>query len=772
MENETVKQQNEALSVAIDQGRVSPASVAPDGTVTVAESKGKLQSVDMVDTDLVLGFEDGAFVIVPHGALNAISESPPNVHFLDGKDSLAALFKMAGIINPAKTGSLRIVTDNVDAEKLTGQENEPTVQDEAPLPELPAPPAPLAKVSPGKWTGLKGSGPGDVEVQDTVVPLAIAQPSVYRVGKKEQAIFGDVSNDLEQGDHPSFTQNMFTSREFKVDPSGRTDLPAGSYDSSLTSEQKAEHASPAGQATRESIYGTSGSDTIDHNSAFSAATSQWSKILHLDFNKFSEVSSIQIEFDSAQIGLIPGFDIQGAGVSRTSPNSWNIAPSADVLSYGQDIEIVYTVSSGTVTPVDFGADIKVAGDVGSQQFELTNTITLTWRDASTEADFTVFDETGALMMVLPSSGVGVEVFAGADNDVVFAGAGHDIVHGEAGNDGLYGGIGNDLLDGGAGGDVLDGGQGVDTATYVNAVAGVTAIFDSSGTGLVNSGEAAGDNYVNLENLIGSDFNDILIGDAQANTLTGGLGDDTLVGRGNSDTLDGGDGNDTASYAYAASAVSVSLASNSGTTPGEGDGDLLVSIENLTGSAYGDTLTGDGGANVLDGGAGNDTLQGGAGNDTLYAASGQDRVYGGAGDDTSHVDARASLTDPANLPGLVSGDDSTGGDTIILDNLVTGSYSLTDLANVTNGVEILDIRNAGADTELNLTSLDVRNFVDNGNASEIWIKADSGGDSLKITLDSGAGETTSPLTQVPTADGSYAIFNAANIQVALIHWQTA
>ena len=54
-------------------------------------------------------------------------------------------------------------------------------------------------------------------------------------------------------------------------------------------------------------------------------------------------------------------------------------------------------------------------------------------------------------------------------------------------------------------------------------------------------------------------------------------------------------------------------------------DTLVSIENLTGSAFNDGLGGDDGDNVLRGLAGDDALYGGAGNDTLDGGTGNDSV---------------------------------------------------------------------------------------------------------------------------------------------------
>ena len=137
---------------------------------------------------------------------------------------------------------------------------------------------------------------------------------------------------------------------------------------------------------------------------------------------------------------------------------------------------------------------------------------------------------------------------------------------------------------------------------------------------------------------GGDGADQLTGSAWNDTLTGLGGDDTLEGRGGPDLLDGGAGHDTASYVSSAAGVQVSLADGTA-SGGDAAGDTLVSIENLTGSAFDDTLLGDAGNNQLDGtwgddlllgGGGTDTLLGGAGNDSLTLAAGQ--AHGGSGND--------------------------------------------------------------------------------------------------------------------------------------------
>ncbi len=226
------------------------------------------------------------------------------------------------------------------------------------------------------------------------------------------------------------------------------------------------------------------------------------------------------------------------------------------------------------------------------------------------------------------------------------GAGNDLLDGGVGNDSLYGGAGNDTLIGGAGSDVLDGGAGIDLASYAASTAGVSV---NLATGIGSGGDAAGDTLTGIENVTGSAFNDTLTGDSGANALDGGAGNDlldggvgndslyggagndTLIGGAGSDVLDGGAGTDTASYATSTAGVSVNLAT-AAVSGGDAAGDTLISIENVTGSAFNDTLTGDSGANVLDGGAGNDLLNGGAGNDSLYGGAGNDTLIGGAGND--------------------------------------------------------------------------------------------------------------------------------------------
>ena len=298
------------------------------------------------------------------------------------------------------------------------------------------------------------------------------------------------------------------------------------------------------------------------------------------------------------------------------------------------------------------------------------------------------------------------IYGGAGTDTLDGGADDDTLYGGTGDDSLYGGDDNDILIGGEGTDLLDGGDGSDTADYSGESEGIYVRLNRGWeTDLANKGNwttlvqgiANGsiehDDLVSIENITGTDYGDIIVGDGEANIidggdgadyLVGGAGDDTILGgEGNdrlyggadddtlyggsdddslyggddndtliggegTDLLDGGDGSDTADYSGESKGIYVRLdrgwetdLANKGSwstlIQGIADGSIehddLVSIENITGTDYTDNIVGDGEANIIDGGAGVDYLVGGAGDDTILGGEGNDRLYGGADEDT-------------------------------------------------------------------------------------------------------------------------------------------
>ncbi len=196
---------------------------------------------------------------------------------------------------------------------------------------------------------------------------------------------------------------------------------------------------------------------------------------------------------------------------------------------------------------------------------------------------------------------------------------------------------NNIIYANSGNNVLDGKEGIDGASYYYSTASVNV--DLSKTVAQNTGGSGSDTLINIENLYGSQFNDVLIGNSGNNYLNGYAG---------ADQMSGGLGNDN--YAVDNVGDVVQESTNSGTdavVSSIASYTLTDNVENLTlsgsaalngtGNNLNNTITGNDANNVLDGGAGNDVLNGGAGADTLIGGIGTDTLIGGVGDDTYIID---------------------------------------------------------------------------------------------------------------------------------------
>ncbi|MBU6339714.1 MAG: cadherin-like domain-containing protein, partial [Rickettsiales bacterium] len=152
-----------------------------------------------------------------------------------------------------------------------------------------------------------------------------------------------------------------------------------------------------------------------------------------------------------------------------------------------------------------------------------------------------------------------------------------ILRGTSSNDEIYGFGGNDTIYGSLGADKIDGGTGTDAVRYLESTAAVNVNLL---TNVNRGGYAEGDTLFNIEKILGSNFDDILTADNNANTVYGYEGNDVISLEGGDDISYGGNGND-----------------------------------------------------VIYGGTGNDTLYGEAGNDILIGGAGKDTLYGGVGSDS-------------------------------------------------------------------------------------------------------------------------------------------
>ena len=114
---------------------------------------------------------------------------------------------------------------------------------------------------------------------------------------------------------------------------------------------------------------------------------------------------------------------------------------------------------------------------------------------------------------------------GLNNKITGNGAAN-ILGGGDGNDTLNGVGGNDTILGDAGADVLNGGSGWDTLNYKDSTSRVQVDL---GMKVVLQGYAQGDSISGFEFVVGSKYNDILVGSTLANRITGGVGRDFLTG---------------------------------------------------------------------------------------------------------------------------------------------------------------------------------------------------------------------------------------------------
>jgi Ca2+-binding RTX toxin-like protein len=151
-----------------------------------------------------------------------------------------------------------------------------------------------------------------------------------------------------------------------------------------------------------------------------------------------------------------------------------------------------------------------------------------------------------------------------------------------------------------------------------------------------------DRVVDVEDLDGSDGDDVLTGDFLGNSLRGDDGDDVQNGNGGDDdlwgdlgddSLIGGGGRDTMSGGHGHDDIDAGTG-NDTAMGGFGDDDVdgQDGDDKLDGNSGRDDLDGGAGADSLAGGDDSDMLWGGSGNDVLRGGRGADQLSGGAGRD--------------------------------------------------------------------------------------------------------------------------------------------
>lgn len=272
-----------------------------------------------------------------------------------------------------------------------------------------------------------------------------------------------------------------------------------------------------------------------------------------------------------------------------------------------------------------------------------------------------------------------------ENSTASAGGATDTL---SGIEGVIGGSGDDSLIGhdsvdnifrpGAGNDSISGGSTVDELDYSQREVGVSVDMNSGSAALYEGAEV--DSFEGIENIMGTDHNDTIVGDSENNYLIGGDGNDTIDGDDGDDYIQGGEGSNSLSggdgydYDYLdyswlfgdADGVELSNAHSGGTAEHSFGTDDIYGFEGIIGSDCGDTISGESngsfvptilggdgddhleadmdtsshllgeydndnlrgwsGDDILDGGHCDDTLTGGEGHDTLIGGDGADVFY--------------------------------------------------------------------------------------------------------------------------------------------------
>ncbi|HYP22610.1 MAG TPA: hypothetical protein VEV43_03470, partial [Actinomycetota bacterium] len=194
-----------------------------------------------------------------------------------------------------------------------------------------------------------------------------------------------------------------------------------------------------------------------------------------------------------------------------------------------------------------------------------------------------------------------DVVVGTGIDRVEAGTGDDTIHDVDNFDCRDAGCSREPDD------TFDGGAGNDWILYEGSLGVTVDLTNGTATG------AGADAVTELENVVGTEQADTILGDEGPNHLRSGGGGDYVEGRGGDDEL-------------------VDAYNHGGVSDGDeihgGEGDDRLSSLSGTSSLHGE----DGDDRIL-GGAGADAIEGGAGNDVVVGSGADDTIDGGDGSDT-------------------------------------------------------------------------------------------------------------------------------------------
>jgi Ca2+-binding RTX toxin-like protein len=247
-----------------------------------------------------------------------------------------------------------------------------------------------------------------------------------------------------------------------------------------------------------------------------------------------------------------GNDTMSGGDGSDSFEGGTEKDGADVVNGGQDSDSYSTSDRDNAVNISLdGAANDGEGCPGATcegdniGADVESVDTGPGNDVLTGSPATNFLNSGDGNDTVNGGGGGDSVFGGNGDDVLHGGAGPDIIGGFQGSDQVFGDAGDDSFistDVDDDPDRYSGGKGTDVADYSEANSAVRVKLDNK----PNDGVAGeGDNVLSdVEDALGSQFNDVMVGSKRANQFEGNDGNDKLRGKGGADGLIGGRGSDS------------------------------------------------------------------------------------------------------------------------------------------------------------------------------------------------------------------------------------
>ena len=419
----------------------------------------------------------------------------------------------------------------------------------------------------------------------------------------------------------------------------------------------------------DTLLGGGGNDTLDGGDGADSLIGGGGRDT-ADYSAATTITRADLELSGTNTGGAAGDTYSGIEdlIGGSNANSLRGDSAGNNLTGGGNTDLLFGRTGDDTLRGNAGNDLIFGGNGADSIDGGSGNDVASYADSGINVTADLLDPTANTNFAAGDTYTGIENLRGTIlNDDLRGDASGNTIAGIAGDDTISSRGGNDVLIGGEGGDTLNGGAGTDRAQYTDSATGLIADLANAAA---NTGIAAGDSYISIEDLVGTGANDSLRGD-DGNNLIGGLGgndqitgrggDDKLLGAGGNDVLFGGAGADvlngaagidTAAYNDGTVAVRADL-QNASVNTGTAAGDTYVNVENLRGTNANDDLRGDGGANQLDGLSGDDLLIGRDGDDKLRGASGDDTLLGGNGNDTliggggSDIFRFASLTEGAD-----------------------------------------------------------------------------------------------------------------------------